>query len=131
MLVPPKFITTDGGEELVILGRHEYESILAQLDAERVRSHRSDASAESPKPELVGPYSGSTDTWSIEERLALGNRIAAARKVSGIGRRDLIGKAGLKLTELSAIERGIGTCSFATLAQLALALGVEFRELRG
>lgn len=62
----------------------------------------------------------------------LGQRIQAARKVSGMTQQTLCQKANISYSTLAKIERGaIKSPSIFTIQSLVLALGVSFDELMG
>lgn len=60
---------------------------------------------------------------------AFGSHLRSLRKKSGLSQEETADKAGIHVTYLSGVERGIRNPSIRNVRRLALALGVSTREL--
>ncbi len=59
------------------------------------------------------------------EHAALGEAVRLTRTEAGLSQEQLADAAGLHITVLGDVERGVGNPEYATLVKLARALGVE------
>lgn len=66
-----------------------------------------------------------------EQGLALGDRVAMARKVAGLNQQALAQRANYSISMLRAVEQGREPGSPAFVAAVARALGIEAEELYG
>lgn len=118
-----QFLTTPGGEELVILPRAEFERITA-LAGEAEEDAADVAAYDAAKAELQ--RSGEVP-WPAELSALLlkrKSRLAAARKWRGLSQAELAAKIGVAQGFLSDIERKRRTGGAETIARLAAALDV-------
>jgi transcriptional regulator with XRE-family HTH domain len=60
---------------------------------------------------------------------AFGSHLRSLRKRSGLSQEETADKAGLHVTYLSGVERGLRNPSIRSVRRLAQALGVPAREL--
>jgi transcriptional regulator with XRE-family HTH domain len=60
---------------------------------------------------------------------AFGNHLRFVRKKAGLSQEETAGRAGIHVTYLSGVERGIRNPSIRNVHRLALALGVPTRRL--
>ena len=60
---------------------------------------------------------------------AFGSHLRSLRKKVGLSQEETADKAGIHVTYLSGVERGIRNPSIRNVRRLALALGVPTREL--
>jgi len=117
----PQIIRTPGGEELVVLSRKEYDSLIEALaEAEEeladiaVLDQRKAEFASSTVPNLPP---------EVSALLLKGHRrLAAIRIWRGLEPDALAGKAGIGLAELSDLEVGKSKPDPAIVTQLAEAL---------
>ena len=61
--------------------------------------------------------------------LALGNQLRSLRKKASLSQEETAGRAGIHVTYLSGVERGLRNPSIRNVKRLARALGVSLREL--
>jgi transcriptional regulator with XRE-family HTH domain len=62
-------------------------------------------------------------------RKSLGQTIRVRREALGLTQEQLAEKAGLHLTFISGVERGIRNISIMKLHRIAISLGVRLRDL--
>jgi len=120
----PKFITTPGGEELVLLSRADYDRLRdlaadAEEDAEDVaifdeRMAALKAGRDCPLPEEVSGYILRGDSL-----------LKALRKWKGLGQTELAARAGISQNYLSSLEARKRKGTPETLEALAKGLEVE------
>jgi transcriptional regulator with XRE-family HTH domain len=73
----------------------------------------------------VNPHTEKTS----QQQPALGKAIRELRQKQGASLKTLAGRAGITLNMLSLIERGEGNPTWATVSEIAKALGVSVAEL--
>jgi len=121
----PQIITTESGEELVVLTRRDYDALLARLgdeDAEDAMAARiieeSRARGDAALPMSV---------W--EEIDAAPSPVGPIRKWRKLTQAELAEKAGISQGYLSEIEAGKKTGDVRTLRAIAQALGVGLDDV--
>ena len=60
---------------------------------------------------------------------AFGNRLRSLRNKAGLSQEEIADKAGIHVTYLSGVERGLRNPSIRNVRRLALALGVPTKSL--
>jgi XRE family transcriptional regulator, regulator of sulfur utilization len=73
----------------------------------------------------VNPHTDKTS----QQQPALGKAIRELRQERGASLKTLAGEAGITLNMLSLIERGEGNPTWATVGEIATALGLSIPEL--
>lgn len=114
----PQIITTEGGEELVVLSRRDYEALAARSgdsDAEDAMTLRMLA-------ETAGDVAIPESVW--QEIEAEPSPIGPLRRWRGLTQSGLAGAAGISQGYLSALEAGRKRGDVDTLRAIASALGV-------
>lgn len=118
-----QFIKTPGGEELVVLGRADYEALLAAA-AEADEDAADVAVYDAAKAELEAGNDALLPV-AISAAIHKGkNRIRAIRDFAGMTQSDVADRAGISQSYLSAIEAGSRQLSIELAGKLAGALGV-------
>ena len=121
----PQIITTETGEELVVLSRRDYDAMRARAgdeDAEDAMTARLIDEARA-RGDAALPVS----VW--EEIEAAPSPIGPLRKWRGLTQEALAAKAGISQPYLSAIEAGKKTGDVGTLRTIATALGVGLDDV--
>lgn len=67
--------------------------------------------------------------WGKAKLLSYGALVRAARELRGLRPREFCAQLGMSLSQLSDIERGIGTLPLRRARQMAEVLGVSFAEV--
>lgn len=121
----PQFVTTESGEEIVVLSRRDYEALAARAgddDAEDAMAARilADTAGEAAIPESV---------WGQIE--AAPSPIGPLRKWRGLTQAALASAAGISQGYLSALEAGRKRGDVDTLRAIAAALGVGLNAVTG
>jgi len=111
-------LTTESGEELVVLSRRDYDALLAQLGDEEAEDRMTlvlaaEARAEAPLPELVSTAILKGDSV-----------LKALRNWRGLTQVQLAEAAGIGQGFLSELEARMKTGSAETLTKLAQPLDV-------
>ncbi len=112
-------IKTDGGEELVIMSRRDYDAMLARMGDEDAEDRMTFLIAAEARAEesLPAPVSAAI--------LAGDSPLRAVRRWRGLTQIDLARAAGVQQGYLSEIESRTKAGTPETLAKLAEALGVS------
>lgn len=122
-----QIITTDGGEELVVLPRREYDTLLARLGDEAAEDRMTAAMAE----DFIGAKQRGDivliDAWFVDLVLEHGSQVAAARHHAGESLVGFAARLGVADTFLIAIENEGETPSAALLDRVAQASGIDRR----
>ena len=82
----PQFIRTEGGEELVVLTRHAYDTLLARLGDEAAEDRAVARMAENYLAEAAAGRGASIPDWFAVSVAEHGSAAKAARKRSGASR---------------------------------------------
>lgn len=125
----PQFITTEGGEELVVLPRRAYDALLARAGDEAAEDraaarmaddYLADATAD-PAARATIPH------WFARLVAEHGSPVTAARKHAGRACTQVVLAAVLDISQghLSDIERGRRQLTDLQRAQIAAHTGVE------
>lgn len=124
----PHFITTDGGEELVILPRRDYDAMLARLGDEEAEDRMTVLLAREARRDLA-----SGDEQLIPAvadgrppaQMPTGARIRGVRRASGFSQMRLAEEAGITQGYLSDIEGGRKKPTVEVIERICKALGIE------
>lgn len=113
-----QIITTEAGEELVVLPRRNYDAMLAQLGDEEAEDRMTlrlaaEARAESPLPEAVS-----------SEILRGSTRLKAVRIWRGLSLASLAREVGIDEARMAAIESGQSSADSEMLEHLSRILRV-------
>lgn len=120
----PNIITTEGGEEIVILSRRDYDALLARSgDPAAEDAVTARIIAESDKVLASGAEVALPETV-FEEIEAGGNPVRVLRAFRGLTQAALAAQTGISQSYLSDMEAGRKAGTAATLKSLAAALGV-------
>lgn len=120
-----QFIKTEGGEELVILTRRDYDALLARAGDEAAEDAMSVRIVEDAR--ASGEVALPESVWNAIE--AGTHPLAAIRGWRGMTQSQLAAEAGCAQAFVSAIESGSKTPSVAVLGALAKALRVKWNQL--
>jgi DNA-binding Xre family transcriptional regulator len=121
----PRFITTPGGEEVVLLSKPDYERLAEAAEdlADLAAAERAGNRFESGEAEFL--------PLDMVRRMVDGESpVRVWREYRGLGVSDLAAKAGISTTHLSEIETGTRDETFSTMARIADALAVELDDLK-
>ena len=120
-MTKPTFLTTPGGEDLVILPRAEYErmaSLAAEAEEDAADIAAYDAAVAEFKADGGEPMPPEVSALVLKGK----SRLAALRKWRGLSQKELADKAGIGQGYLSDLETKRRAGSPETLARLAAAL---------
>ena len=120
----PQFITTEGGEELVVLPRRAYDALLAAAGDEEAEDRMTlllgaEARERRARGEALLPG------WLVEAVAAGDTPIRAARRRAGLTQVALARATGLAQGYLSELERGAKRGSPDALGRIARATGLD------
>jgi DNA-binding XRE family transcriptional regulator len=119
----PQFITTEAGEELVVLTRRDYDALLAAAGDEEAEDRMTLVLAaearERPAGEALLPG------WLVEAVAAGDTPVRAARRRAGLTQVALARAAGLGQGYVSELERGAKRASPEALERIARATGLD------
>ena len=102
----PQVITTEGGEELIVLTRRDYDALLAQAGDEEaedrmtVRLIEESEAAIARSEDVLLPL----EVWRALEKG--GSRVKVLREYRGLTASELAQRAGLSVQDLINIETG-------------------------
>ena len=102
----PQVITTEGGEELIVLTRRDYDALLAQAGDEEaedrmtMRLIEESEAAIARGEDVLLPL----EVWSALEKG--GSRVRVLREYRGLTASELAQRAGLSVQDLINIETG-------------------------
>lgn len=119
----PQIIRTDGGEELVVLSRRDYDMLLARLGDEDAEDRASERLIDEAQERIARgeDIALPLETW---ERIEAGmHPIEAIRRFRGLTQTQLARKAGITQGFLSEIENRKKTGDVSVLKRIAAALG--------
>ncbi len=122
----PQIIQTPAGEEMVVMSRAEYESLISTLEdlEDALAAEQSLRRIASGEVELI-PAS------EVDDYLDAPTPLAFWRKKRGLTQAALAKKAGVTQAYLSEIESGKKEARVGVLKELAAALKVSVDELLG
>ena len=113
------FFTTEGGEELAIMPRADYEALIDAADEAQdladVRARRGDPSL--PLEVAMAVIEGEM------------HPVEAWRKERGLTQAQLAGKTGVRPATISDIESGKSQGRFDVMQRVAVALGLDLDDL--
>jgi DNA-binding XRE family transcriptional regulator len=116
----PQIITTESGEELVVLSRRDYDALLARLGNEAAEDAMTARIIDEAR--AAGGAALPMEIWTEIE--AAPSPVGPIRKWRKVTQAELSEKAGISQGYLSEIETGKKTGDLATLRAIAAALGV-------
>jgi DNA-binding XRE family transcriptional regulator len=129
-------ILTEGGEELVVLSRRDYDALCARAgdpEAEdAMTAHILAAAQAAASISTVQPLA--LDVWEAleaPENQAFGARLLILRRARGLTRVQLADVAGLDAEAIAALESGEEANSKTLSGRLAQVLAVELETLTG
>jgi ribosome-binding protein aMBF1 (putative translation factor) len=124
-----QIIKTEGGEEIVILSRREYDALLARLGNEAAEDRMTERMAREARARLDAGAEIALPAW-LGEAVARGDTaVKAARKRAGKTQAALAEEVGIVQSYLSDIERGDKRGTPEVLQRIAKALGADPRWL--
>ncbi|MGY2050792.1 helix-turn-helix domain-containing protein [Methylobacterium sp. JK268] len=121
----PQIITTDAGEELVVLSRHAYDTLLARLGDEAAEDRATARMAEAYLAGKIEDSSLGIPHWFVALLAEHGSAVAAARKHRGCTQAELAQRLDISQGHLSDIERGRRQLTATQRHQIAAVTGVE------
>lgn len=120
-----QIITTDAGEELVVLPRRDYDSLLARLGDEAAEDRMTARIVEESRARIDRGDETVLPAWLAEE-VARGNSpVRVARKKAGRTQADLAAAVGITQGDLSDIESSRKTGAPDVLARIAGVLDLD------
>lgn len=125
MNAEPQVLMTEGGEELVVLSRRAYDTLLARLGDEAAEDR---ATAQMADDHIAAAARGDialVPAWFVDLTMEHGSTIAAARRHAGLTHDALAERIGLGSSAVADLERGHGAATPALLARIAAATGIE------
>lgn len=120
----PVMTKTPAGDEIVILSRAEYETLLTARDGDDVDARRAN--------KLIAELAGDPETLSeddMDKLLAAKTPMAFWRKHRGLTQEALSKVTGVAQGFLSEIENGTKTGDVQTVARIARALSLSIDDL--
>lgn len=120
-------ITTDGGEELVVLTRADYDALVAAAEAAGEDEDAADVAA------FDAAMAAGVEALpqAVSDRILRGDsRLTAWRKYRGHSQVQLAALAGLSQSYLSQLENGVRDGDPETLANIAAALDIDADLIR-
>lgn len=136
-------IKTEGGEELIVLTRRQFDEmqgasedrvVISKRDYTRLKARAGEAEAEDEMANEIARAARARraregDTalpgWLSAAILAGDHPIRAARRRAGLSQMELSAKSGIGQGHLSDVEGGKKGLSGAALARVAAELGIE------
>lgn len=116
----PQIIRTPSGDEMVLLSREDYDSLLLALaDVEDKLAVRVLREAELTRGVSAPLHSDMVATVADGH-----SRLAAARKMRGLRPEDLAGESGVDVGIINSVENGYTDLTPDQAAKLATALGI-------
>lgn len=123
--MPPQIITTEAGEELVVLSRRDYDALMARLGDEAAEARAAARIVAEGRHAIDAGREASLPDW-LGEAIARGQTaLKSARKRAGLSQIELAVAAGITQGYLSDIERGAKVGADDVLRRIANALQVE------
>ena len=121
----PVMTKTPAGEEIVILSRHEYDTLLAATDDDATDAGRAN--------QILAELANGTEILltddEMDQLLAAKTPLAFWRKKRGLTQEALSKQAHVAQGFLSEIENGSKSGDIQTIARIARALGVVMDDL--
>lgn len=125
-----QILTTESGEELVVLPRRDFDVLLARLGEEEAEDRMTARLAQEARTALSEGAELILPAWFSDGLATHRHPVRAAREHAGRTEAQLAAEAGIPPAELAAIERGQGAASLASLDAISTALGLDPRLLR-
>lgn len=119
-----KRITTPGGEELVLLPKHEYERLV-----EAAEDLADIAAYDEARRKLASGEDEMVPAGVVERLLSGENPVRVWREYRGLGVKDLAGAALISPSYLSQIETGRREGTLETMSRIARALRLDLDDL--
>ncbi|WP_407527141.1 helix-turn-helix domain-containing protein [Methylobacterium oryzisoli] len=121
----PQIITTEAGEELVVLSRRAYDALLARLGDEAAEDRSTARMAEAYlAAKADGGETASVPDWFVALLAEHGSPVTAARKHHGCTQAELARRLAISQGHLSDIERGRRHLTAAQRYEIAALTGI-------
>lgn len=124
-----QIITTEQGEELVVLPRREYDALLASLGDEEAEDRMSARISDEMRARIESGEEVAIPGEIVSAILEGESHIRAARRFVGMSLDDLASAAALGIKDCHALDTGARQPTTEERHRIAAALGIDARVL--